>query len=64
MLEQILFMFSNIFSSVLGIITSMFNAVPGLSALVIAFFFMFMAVKFFIRPFTGRSSTYEKDGEK
>lgn len=62
MLTQILNMFVNIFSSVFNnILMPILNKIPGMSGLYIAFFFIFMAIKFFLRPFTGRSSTYNKD---
>lgn len=53
MTVQILNMFQNIFSEAFNILGRFFNAIPGMSALYIAFFFLFMAVKFFLIPFIG-----------
>lgn len=53
MLSDILNLFSSVFSGVFGILNSFFQAIPGSMELYIAFFFMFMVVRFVIKPFTG-----------
>lgn len=52
MINQIMIMFSTVMASVTNIFTQVINA-TGTGGLVIAFFFIFMVIRFIVKPFIG-----------
>lgn len=55
MINTIMNMFGQVFSSITNIFTQIINA-TGTGGIILAFFFMFMVVRFIIKPFIGSRS--------